>query len=128
MKKELKDKFMEEFRDREFTLDEVVQWISPHIETDEKKAIEQYQKTICRNFIASFKDEKGIRHFFGFKTDDGMKYTFSSGKLDLEIAKLILKNLNSKQKGLYKASRKIRKGIHIFYGQVDMFDKHSLTQ
>lgn len=121
--RQTKDAFMQEFSNRQFTLDEVIQWLEPHMLVDDEKAIEQYKKNACRNFIASFKDDNGIRHFFSFKSDDGIKYTFSSGKLDMDVAKSILQNLNSKQRGLYKASRKIRRGIQIFQGQIDMFDK-----
>lgn len=58
----------------ELTMEEAIDFISPHVICDYQKLRIQLVKRIVRNIVSSVKDEKGIRSCFAVKREKGTAY------------------------------------------------------
>lgn len=119
---EARMQFYNEYRNKQFTLEDVMSFVAPYFEYDVEKAVKSALKNFARSFITSFKDSKNVRECFAYGSKNNIYYSFlSNKKLGFEAKKDMLHNIQAKKAGLIKAERKIKK-INVLENQISFLD------
>lgn len=111
----LKVRLKLKFQNQSFSLRDVINFIEPYFEWNEKAEKEKALKSAARQFLGSMKDEDGIRVAVAYpqKAEDGLTQSMLFSFVDLCLSDEVLekqeKYINKKADGFIRTARKIQR-------------------
>jgi len=92
------------------TTDALVELLNPHYNFDPRKAREREVRKKANSMMARYRDAKGIRTCFNYKSDEGeSRYINVDKSSDIEALEGVERQLDKKYWGLNESKKKVRK-------------------
>lgn len=120
--KRVKETFRTQFMNREFTLDDALDFFDNYMTIDREVAILNYKKSKIRSLIGM--KENGERIFVSFKKDNQYYYSNLNREKNIKNLDAMDKQLMIKAKGIQKTRRLVLKQKqNVIEGQVSILEE-----
>lgn len=123
----IKNTFKNLYSDREFTLNEALEFFDTYMSVDINEAIINYKKNKVRSLIGMKEDGKRI--FVSFKKDKQYYYSNLKKEKNLKNLDEMDKQLRIKSKGLQKTRKLIlNQKLNVIEGQVSIMEEQEVKR
>jgi hypothetical protein len=124
---EVVERFHEDFRSKEFTVNDALPYFSAYFEYNPQKAKEKAMRQHTKGIIKSYKDIKGVREYLSFKKDGKWHYVYTR-QASKENIGLIRQHLEMLVAQTGKTKSKMDRIIKVLESQMSLFETQKKAQ